>query len=442
MLEPYDPTSLQTQTNVIDERPDTIDPRTGIKINKYNVLCNKNANNNLFQNFTTNSKMNARQHGATIRVLQNRSVGKKRELTVSEKMDLEVYFSIYERRQNERKLYLDFVRQHFFSHCVNRCQNVKPTLNELIIAKRAIQLEKLQHRLHRTYEIVTAILLNVNTLNKISIHLERIVENTATTTICQYAKSLLQPHMRQTFQCMTKMLQKPDKISSSSAVLAKLAIDHQAHFAISMSTLCALLDYSVNSRNNWTIPVIVRQSEYDMKTIVLNKPLVEQYLSAKQRNEKAYKWRVKASLRSAEMYENATEKISNVDDAFGRDYKLYEFNEYLSMFANKSDGPEAQPNNSHKDNYLSTLWILKNGECNDTVRLLVRTKLVAVDTIDEKPVFVNFSTKVEYQVEFGAEQVTASELVREWCRHKFCPDSITERCKFDLLLCVYGKNCG
>lgn len=418
----------------MNAQSDIIDPRTGNKILKYIVPCNKNPNNNLFQYFTANSKMNGRQHGATIRVLQNRSVGKKRELTVSEKMDLEVYFSIYERRQNERKLYHDFVRQHFFSHGVNRCQNVKPTLNELIIARRAIQLEKLQHRLHRTYDIQTAILLNVNALNKITVRLERIVEHNDGNTVCKYAKNLLEPHLRQTFQCMTKMLQhKSAKNSSTSVVLAKLAIDNRAHFAISMSTLCALLDYSVNSRNNWIIPVHIRQSENDVKTIVLSRPLVEQYLSAKQRNDKAYKWRVKASLESTEINKTVSEEImSNNDNTFKREYKLYEFNEYMTMFAKKHGGSDAGPNNSHsKDNYLSTLWLMENVESNDGVRLLVRTKLTAVDTIDEKPIFVNFSTKVEYQVEFGGEQVTASELVREWCRQKFSLDSITERCKFD-----------
>lgn len=44
---------------------------------------------------------------------------------------------------------------------------------------------------------------------------------------------------------------------------------------------------------------------------------------------------------------------------------------------------------------------------------------------------VNISIKLEYQVKFGAEQMTRSELLKEWCQHKFNRESITLRYRID-----------
>lgn len=50
----------------------------------------------------------------------------------------------------------------------------------------------------------------------------------------------------------------------------------------------------------------------------------------------------------------------------------------------------------------------------------------------EPSVVVNISAKPEHQVEFGAEQMAQGELVNEWCRQVFYPDSVTDRCEIDL----------
>lgn len=427
-----------------------IDPRTGKKIAKFLILSNKSANNKLFSNFSRNSKLSARQHSAAIRVLQNRKMGKKSELTVSEKIDLELYFSIIEKRQQERNLYLDFVREHFFSHTMNRCQNVNQMLNEFVIAKRACKLEELHENVPRTYNIVTAFLMknNIDMMNnkKLSIHLENTIERNDK-YVCKYVKDLSELYMRQSFHGMTKILEKSKLTNNSLMTLQQLAENHHVDFAINSSTLCALLDYSMNFNCTWNIPFHIRHTiENNLKIIICSKPLCEQYVSAKQRNQLGYKWKIKASLKQKQINDNqnfiassiSTATASSMKDETIFQYKLYECDEYLQLFGNKfvDNKLNAYQRNEeleNNQNYITTVWNLKTDDNDENLRLLVRTKLMAIDDItsNHDKVFVNFSIKIEYQVEFGGEQMTCSELIREWCRQKFCPESITERGKIN-----------
>lgn len=81
-------------------------------------------------------------------------------------------------------------------------------------------------------------------------------------------------------------------------------------------------------------------------------------------------------------------------------------------------------------NEIQRMWKLTNGA--QSLKVLVNQSDVCfIRREDNVLISVNVSVKLEYQTKFGAERMTRDELLREWAKQKFNPESLTLRFRID-----------
>lgn len=182
-----------------------------------------------------------------------------------------------------------------------------------------------------------------------------------------------------------------------------------------------LIDGSIK---NWHMRLQIKENNGN-KLLLLDKPLPPQELTVMEKNVKAYKYILKLftqkSSKNVEEIEKSKEEIPN-----NIEWKLYDFDKYLEQL----DIPEVELMSQKNFTYSS----LELSDSIDTMSLLIRTKEDGKILPDSE--FVNISTKVEYCSEFGAQVMTQTELIRDWCRTKFRENSITKRVRIDSLTSI------
>lgn len=102
------------------------------------------------------------------------------------------------------------------------------------------------------------------------------------------------------------------------------------------------------------------------------------------------------------------------------EYKAIGFDEFLQQLEENR-----KPVDPVQRNVSLQLWNLQDGD--EQCRILVRTRTDCYESLRKVKFYINISIKLEYQTEFGAEQMTKSELIREWTRQRLRPNSKTLR---------------
>lgn len=224
---------------------------------------------------------------------------------------------------------------------------------------------------------------------------------------------------------------------SKDANIRELLKNNDFDVVISSSGLKRLLD-NTDLREKWTIPVIVEiinvqrgKEIFKKKVVFIDKPLAEdhpdpldlKYCSMKRLvrtnfcRYEAFKYENQENCLQDETIEqaNAEESIENHEEEWkgkkkkGKDNIIHHNVSYRLWKVKKNVNHNA---------------LLKNQGKNTELKLLIRSKLDGCEIMPSGPLQpVIVKPKVEYQLQYGANVPTKSELSREWCSLFFRPFS-------------------
>lgn len=443
-LDPYHLQNLNEKTHSSNETESTsaeivprkfLDPRTGIEIPTH--LCNhQNVNfekRNIFLNrHIAVSSLVKSQHSACLKAMQaNKSPSD--ETTEEQNCRMQYESSAADRLQ-EKQSFLDKLRANYFEQLAYRFHNVPPSINYFITQKWKKQLIEMHRRLaNARYCMRTGIsLLPSQCAIKIEyLHQEHLgkapkLANEQTEYLRQSHPKLMKAYSQQ----------KTTQLSSAVATkLNELTYEHDIDFVIPISTLKLILN--ISSKSDWLFCLTVRESAkstpfHPKKEIVFEKPLPPMRLSGNERYHKGAKYLIYSCLNQlhpenvieTEIDTPEVESRSSDLDADGIDYKIYSNEEIIRRYPKRECCYENR-----------TFSIIEMSGCDDdesdegTFKILVPSKQASSKKNEENDdiQFVNFSPKIEFQAEYGAEVMTKNELLDEWCNLFFRPKTCTER---------------
>lgn len=419
-----------------------IDPRTGIEIPTHQ--CNhKDANfekQNIFlKKYIQASSLSRAQHTACLNVMRGFKL--RPESATDEQNDKILYESSASNRLQEKQLFLDKLRENYFAQLSYRFHHVPPSINYFILQKWKKQLIEMHRRLaNARYCMRTAISLQPSetTVNIKHFHQERLG------CVPKMSGECIE-YLKQSFPKLMNAYEQQKVKRISIAVKEKvneLIEEHDVGFVIPISIL--KLIFNSSSKNDWLFCVTVRESAkstpfHPQKEIIFEKPLPPTYLSGNERHRKGAKYLLYSCLnRNPSNFFNCkdqTESETGIDTNMQAheieskisdeniEYKIFNNDEFIKQYPKHECSFENQ-----------TFTILEMG-CDDagngdeTFKILIPTKQAAYKKNKEngEVQFVNYSPKIEFQAEFGAETMTKDELLREWCDLYFRPKTSTER---------------
>ncbi|CAG8649501.1 27792_t:CDS:10, partial [Racocetra persica] len=192
---------------------------------------------------------------------------------------------------------------------------------------------------------------------------------------------------------------------SKDPLIHSMVAQHKVDVVISSSGLCALVSLQASSDVELEIPICVTESEAEnsiLKTIYIDKPLVEKRLTPRKRNQLFY----------GVAFESLALKQ-------GIDIKnVLRPSEESSCDGPKNEGTNdtndsEKSNDIHSGNLLYNLWSFGD------INMLIRCKahgFIQEPDMDKKVKIrmVGIKTKLEYQLDVGYEDITNLERARWW----------------------------
>lgn len=433
LLDPYQ----DTVTGPAATRPTNIpsDPRNGKIYPRFLVDHSKCAEPKLFGSFPMKSTLPAWAHNSCIRAItriRNRLTdvcrsGNGTPMSTAECKDLETYTASWEKRQNELINFQEFVKKQFLANVVSLMENVNPIGSDQIIEtwEQNLKIPRAGH-----YSIQTCLPLDFEANGNLTLQVGPAVLQGG--TLVEYNTKVSNKW------CRPSSLQS-DAIKAldfhfKSMHYKAIAVKHKANMVLSLNVLKKLLNYPNNCNESWNIPFEVQNIEelsYE-RICFFDEVLPQSFLSKAERNKKAIQLQVqsctinqrdcKTFCLGSRMYSKLISENETVANSQDFEYKVMPSGKYVQ----KENCLRIEPPHILR---LATL------DVNDqkTVKLLIGQSIQSFETSNSgEPTLVNVSSKLEYQTQFGAEQMSGSELIDEWCAQTFQPDSVTDRCELSI----------
>lgn len=419
--------------NEIESMPDELkprkflDPRTGTEIPSHE--CNhRNVNlekRNIFlNNYIQASSLPKSQHVAGLSLMCG--IKSSTEQTTEEQNCQMLYESSAANRFQEKQLFLDKLREHYFAKLSQRFHDVPPSINYFITQKWKKQLIEMYRRLaNARYCMRTGISLQPShcAVKFDYLHQEHLGN------VPKMSDKHIE-YLRQSFPKLMKTYSQQKTRQLLSAVRTKvneLILEHDIDFVIPISTMKLILN--INSRSDWLFCMTVRESAkstpfYPKKEIIFEKPLPPMCLSGNERYHKGAKYLIYSCLNQAETENSIDTETETPSDSGCIEYKICSNDEFIRQYPKNECCYENR-----------TFTIVEISGCDDiecdeeTFRILIPNKQATYKKNDDNGEiqFVNFSPKIEFQAEYGAEIMTKDELLQEWCNLFFRPKACTER---------------
>lgn len=411
------------------------DPRTGIEIPSHE--CNHRDVNlqkrNIFlNNYIEASSLTKSQHIACLEAMQ--ADKSSADLSTEEQNNRMQYESSAADRLQEKQLFLEKLREHYFAKLSHRFHDVPPAINHFITQKWKKQLIEMHRRLaNARYCMRTGISLHPSQCATKMDYLHQEHLGCVPRMTDKHIEYLRQSHPK-LMKAYTR--QKTTQLMPAvTAKLNQLIRMHDIDFVIPISTLKLILNSC--SKCDWLFCMTVRDSAKSTtfqpkKEIIFDKPLPPMRLSGNERYHKGAKYLLYSCLNQCDTeYATGTEteplgiqsKASDLD-VQTMEYKICSSDEFIKRFPKNECCYENR-----------TFTVIEVRGCDDgeddegSFRVLVPSKHATSKKNDEtgEIQFVNFSPKIEFKAEYGAEVMTKDELLGEWCNLFFRPNTCTER---------------
>lgn len=422
-----------------------IDPRTGIEIPSHECIY-RNVdleNRNIFlKNFIEASSLQKHEHIACLNVLQDRT-NTNQSTSTQQRTDQMLYELCAINRTNEKTRFLEKLREHYLAKLSKRFHHIPPAINHFITEKWKKQLIMMYRRMATVkYRMGTAIsfhpnqfIVKTNTIYQE--HLGNVSEMKSQNVDYMWQSSL---------NLMTAYNQR--KINRLSSIVDEqiktIVQQHDVDFIIPISIIKLIVSEKKGSTFCMSIKESTRSNIFNSKReITIEKPLPPITLSGNERYKNGAKYLLNACLNqnALRVYSHSSKteiethlheipceyehehqndiQISNNQ----MDYKISKNEEFLKNY------PKSECSYENMTFTVFDVTGIENSDTDsETFRILVTAKQNAYKKNEHDEIeFVNYSPKIEYQAEYGAETMTKNELIQEWCDLYFRPNTCTER---------------
>lgn len=412
------------------------DPRTGQEITKELYDHTNPAKTVLFADFPQVSSMNSQQHQSCLNAISKLRFDPN-SLSMSDRNDIRVYAQLTIERNMEKAKFYDFVKSEFYKRNIKNCYSLQTELDKFITKKWSDSVQSAVISNDVLYQLQSAIPITQANDDFTVEHEKRIKETGVVLVVNtkKYGKlvRLTYPFLDDFFSNISEITMPLDE-----SFIQSESVD----VVISLNTLTTMLTSASNMSIDWNVAFTVKPNG-NKNVVIFDKILPAASLGHLEKNRLAYKYGIKGSIVVAKKNEvfsfennqfveriektfdpNATRQLQPLEEAMS-DYKICDYDEYLKKF-NESAGSKQNP--TLDSNHIRHLWKVKrnNVEC---CRLVVDSSQDCCEkrSDDGTVQHVNLSPKLEYQCEFGAERMTLTELIAEWCQLHFGPDTVTHR---------------
>lgn len=415
------------------------DPRTGVEIPSYE--CNYKTNNNseskniFLRNYIQPSKLQTCEHSACLHALKllNKDIS---QMTAQEKTNFSLYESTSNVRLEEKNAYLEKLRNHYLRKLSKRYHDVPPAIGYFINHIWKKQLVELYRGMAKNkYQLKTAVSLQSAEQR---VTCDVLYQEHLGSVPRINAKNV--EYLRESYPNLIDVYNARKSTHLNASIkdkLNELVENYGVEFVVPISILKCILSH----KKGWSFLMSVKESANStifnpIKRIVFNKPLPPTYLSGNERYKKGAKYLIRSCFNrySQNVYHHSKQSEQNLNiDAeaieyssslkANIEYKVTTFDEFVKKYQ-KQEIP--------KENMSFTIFNVTGyddmEDTNETIKVLVPTKLDAYDRDENQEVqFMNYSAKIEFQAEYGAEEMTKAELIQEWCDLYFRQNTITQR---------------
>ncbi|XP_063700251.1 uncharacterized protein LOC134830635 [Culicoides brevitarsis] len=359
----------------------------------------------LYKGFPTKSTLTAAEHAVCIKALRG---------DTSEEI-LQQYESLKEKIAEERKKYNEFVKSYFMTNSMRRKKEIDPHLSELFAGKWKREVECFKEirvdLLSQSFSLATAIPLKFVQLNSISV-------TVSTQKAAKPSPKTLFSHdvIKQRIKGAPYHLEKYyEALDPHLSVSETDPVPENFDASLPISSVVYLMQGYYDESDDWMLPITI--SDDGLRTqIKIDRNLPSIKLGSIYRNSNIALDVVRASfifngMRTSDPEEEVSTKMSE------KSYEIKKFEQFIEEFSKKV------AINDKKDDSQVLHAVEMTSNNNDTLSIMLSCQPDVV--LDNK--IVIFSPKLEYQPEFGEEQMTEHELIREYVHLKFMNNVVVKR---------------
>uniref|UniRef100_A0A182P9C9 Little elongation complex subunit 2 C-terminal domain-containing protein n=1 Tax=Anopheles epiroticus TaxID=199890 RepID=A0A182P9C9_9DIPT len=411
------------------------DPRTGQKVQQLELKCNDPLQ--LFSKFPSGSVLTRQEHQLCLTV-QNRINLRLQFNSMEEKKNYARYQALMEKLAPEKEMFDSFVRNYFNTNLLRRVQTIEPDLNELVVRIWQAKVQErmaLERELGGLYVLTTVVPFFGNTENKTNVEFETTgqearetgtIRNLFTEKLVRCISLKRNERVLNGFaeEWSTVRCGRDEYLADVEACLSGLP---NVSIVVPAGAFTLLLNLAQNTHEQWTIPFQIKLID-GRHVLILDSRLPPSKLSTHARKVKAYKLLAKSYMTfksqkklTSEQGKCSSEKSVPAEDTF----KPQLFDDFMKQIVEKKAS-----NEKLRENRFYQPWKLKDQD-GEEHHLLVCFRQDCYELFRKMRVFMNISIKIEYQPEFGAEQMTLAELLQEWARQLLRPNSKTMRLRIN-----------
>uniref|UniRef100_A0A1Y9H2K1 Little elongation complex subunit 2 C-terminal domain-containing protein n=1 Tax=Anopheles dirus TaxID=7168 RepID=A0A1Y9H2K1_9DIPT len=408
------------------------DPRTGQTVSQLELNCVKPLL--LYDQFPSGSVLSREEHQHCLMV-QNRINTRLPFNTAKDTKNYDQYQQLMEKLAPEKQMFDSFVRNYFNTHLLRRVQTIEPELNELVVRlwqEKVSERMALERELGGPYLLRTIVLFDGYVEHESNVSFEPTSRETLETGTVRnlFAENVLRcislwrnQRVLDAFVEEWKTLRRR-RAEELNDVYPILQRQPDVTIVVPAGTFTLLLNYGLNTQDQWTIPFQIKM--IDGRTVLLlncrNPPI---RMSTHARKVKAYRLLVKSFMTFV-----AAGKQSEVSsgEKTAEPFRAQRFDEYMDQVERRKAQHTGKVETPKEARFYQT-WKLQDKD--EDHHFLVGYRQDCYESFRKMRLFMNISVKLEYQPEFGAEQMTAAELLQEWCRQLLRPNSKTMRLRIN-----------
>lgn len=388
-----------------------VDPRNGKRADIAEISVEEPFKpQRLYNRFPSKSTLTPVEHDVCLKAL---AALKKGESSSSKEV-IEKYKSLKEKIREENQKYSDFVKDYFMSNNMYRKKEVDPDIFEMFADKWRAEVDDFKKKqtimLAHNYVLATAIPLkfDVSQVKEFTIKLSDESPSKPTTRalfpldIVHNRIKAVPFHLERYYE--DYQLEKPldDNVPENIDV------------SLSIMSLLSLMQGFYDESDDWMVPIVITDDGL-RKQILFDKHLPTAKLGSICRNNS-----IALDVVRAIFVQRTGNNLGSPNETWELIYDVKTFDQFLEEYTQKVNEKGLRQHQEVQNRFeISTE--------DDNLSLLVSCLPDAVD----KDSLVIFSPKLEYQPEFGEEQMTQYELVREWVYLRFAKNTLVKRIRMD-----------
>lgn len=384
---------------------DLICENQDIDIAKRNILLN---------NFVRMSLLSSKQYAACFRVVAGEA---------ADENDENIFAETEVNRVKEREQFDSFVRRTIGKMYAQRFHFVRPAINQFYETKWKFDfLKTVEANSSKKFTLKSSILIDRSSV-KIDV---KLIHEQKFGKIAELPENVL--YLRQSVDnLMENYRQEVEFTERSSQKFEEIAKEHDVDVILPLATIQNLL---LLGKRAWNSDLVIEEKcGSETKFLHFKGSFPEAHLlTGYERSRIGGKHLLKSSVLSSHRSFNC--ENGKICDKFNESEIEIDGSQNAPNYGLVEVDASKSKDFSCHFNVAIRISELKSED--KYRKLLIWTSQNAFRAIEENGAvkFINLSSKIEHQAEYGAEMMAVDELITEWCDLFFCPDTETIRCNY------------